>query len=336
MPAPDSPPSAFITGATGFIGGALAEYLHRRGWQVTAGVRPASAGKLPAGSPFRVVAAPLEAVPPAALRGQVVFHAAAIRNRWGTPPERYHQVNVEGTRALLQAAAEGGARRFVYLSSVGVYGWPGILEIDERTPLDDTPAATPYHRSKIAAERVVRAFSEQVETVIVRPTITCGPGDRDGMLTRLIALLQAGRFLPVGRGENTIHLTDIADLCAGLALAGRRPAAAGETFIISGARPVQVRILLETLARLLGKRLPPVCIPAPLALTAGWALAVLYRRLRLPGEPFITPEKVRTLTAPRSFSHAKAARLLGYRPQVPLEESLRRTLRWVQAYPSTP
>ncbi len=326
--------TAFVTGATGFIGGALAEHLRRRGWQVSVGVRPGSQGRLPAGRPFRVVAAPLEGTPPAALRGRVVFHAAAIRNRWGAPPEQYRRVNVEGTRALLHAAAQGGARRFVYLSSVGVYGWPGLSGMDERTPVDDTPAATPYHRSKIAAERVVRAFAGEMETVIVRPTITCGPGDRDGMLTRLMLLLQAGRFLPVGRGENTIHLTDIADLCAGLTLAGTRPAAAGETFIISGAKPVRVRRLLEMLARLLGKRLPPLYIPVPLALAAGWTLAALYRRLRLPGEPFITPEKVRTLTASRSFSHAKAAQLLGYRPRVPLEESLRRTLRWLRTRPA--
>ncbi len=324
------PRRAFVSGASGFIGGALAAHLHAREWQVTAGVRPGSEGKLPKGHPYRVAATSLKGVPPRLLRGQVVFHAAAIRNRWGTPPSRYREVNVEGTRALLQAAAKGGARRFVYLSSVGVYGWPGLAMMDESTPVDDSPAATPYHRSKIAAEGVVRAFAGRLETVIVRPTITCGPGDRDGMLTRLIALLRAGRFIPVGRGENTIHLTDIADLCRGLELAGTHPAAAGGTFILSGPQPVRVRDLLKKTCALLGVRLPPVFVPVPLALAAGWGMAALYRRLRLPSEPLITPEKVRNLTARRGFSHAKAARRLGYRPQVTLEESLRRTLDWMR------
>ncbi len=326
-----APLSAFISGASGFIGGALAAHLHSRGWRVTAGVRPGSEAKLPDGHPYRVTAAPLKGIPPAALRGQVVFHAAAIRNRWGTPPSRYHEINVEGTRALLQAAAAGGARRFVYLSSVGVYGWPGLAMMDESTPLDDSPAVTPYHRSKIAAEGVVRTFADRLETVIVRPTITCGPGDRDGMLTRLLAMLRAGRFLPVGRGGNTIHLTDIADLCRGLELAGTHPAAPGETFILSGPQPVRVRDLLEEACALLDVRLPPVFLPVPLALAAGWGMAGLYRGLHLLSEPLITPEKVRNLTAQRGFSHAKAARLLGYRPQISIEETLRRTLAWMQA-----
>ncbi len=326
-----SPPSAFVTGASGFIGGALAAHLHAQGWEVAVGVRPGSEGKLPGGHPYRVTAAPLKGVPPSALRGRVVFHAAAIRNRWGTPPSRYREVNVEGTRALLEAAVRGGARRFVYLSSVGVYGWPGLAMMDEATPVDDSPAATPYHRSKIAAERVVRSCAEQLETVIVRPTITCGPGDRDGMLTRLLAMLAAGRFFPIGRGENTLHLTDIADLCRGLELSGEHPAAAGETFILSGPQPVQMRRLLESAARLLEVRLPPLFVPAPLALGIGWGLAGLYRGLRLPSEPLVTPEKVRNLTARRGFSHAKAARLLGYRPRIGPEASLRRTLRWMQA-----
>lgn len=322
--------STFITGGTGFIGGALAAHLHSLGWQVTLGVRPGSAHKLSDGHPYRVVGTPLKGSSVSVLRNQVIFHAAAIRNRWGTPVARYQQVNVEGTRALLEAAVQGGARRFVYLSSVGVYGWPGLAMMDEHTLVDDSPHATPYHRSKIDAERVVRSFAGHLETVIVRPTITCGPGDRDGMLTRLLALLSAGRFVPIGRGKNTIHLTDIADLCAGLTLAGTHAQAPGETFILSGPQPVQMRSLLKMAYELLGKRLPVFFIPTPLALSIGWGMAALYRRLHLPREPLITPEKVRNLTAHRGFSHAKATRILNYHPKISIQKTLHRTLAWMR------
>ncbi len=322
--------STFITGGTGFIGGALAAHLRTLGWQVTLGVRPGSVHKLSSGHPYQVVAIPLKDASVSVLRDQVIFHAAAIRNRWGTPESRYQQVNVEGTRALLEAAVQGDARRFVYLSSVGVYGWPGLAMMDENTPVDDSPHATPYHRSKIAAEHVVRSFAGQLEIVIVRPTITCGPGDRDGMLTRLLALLSAGRFVPIGRGKNTIHLTDIADLCAGLTLAGTHPQASGETFILSGPQPVQMRSLLKMAYTLLGKRAPAFFIPTPLALSIGWAMATLCRRLHLPGEPLITVEKVRNLTAHRGFSHAKATRVLNYHPKISIQETLHRTLAWMR------
>ncbi len=325
-----APPAAFITGATGFIGGALAAHLHQRGWQVTAGVRPGSEDKLPARPPFGVCIAPLDAIPPRVLQGRVVFHAAAIRNRWGTPPSRYHQVNVLGTQAVLRAAIQGRARRFVYISSVGVYGWPGLAMMDEDTPLDASPAASPYHRSKIAAEQVVRAFAGDLETVIVRPTITCGPGDRDGMLTRLLSMLACGRFIPIGRGRNTIHLTDIADLCRGLELAGTHPLAAGETFILSGARPVQMRTLLAKACALLDRPLPPLFIPTPLALAVGVGMRACYRALHLPGEPLVTPEKVYNLTVRRAFSHRKAAQRLGYTPEISLDAMLRRTLAWMR------
>src|SRR5439155_10278461 len=133
-----------------------------------------------------------------------------------------------------------------------VLGWPGTDRIDASFPVDVRPGEIDYHGTKAAAERLVRAWPGDLKTVVVRPTITYGPGDRDGMLTRLVGLVARGRFVRIGRGENHFHLTYIDDLVRGLALAGTQPAAAGATFILAGPRSIAVRDLLALLARALG------------------------------------------------------------------------------------
>ena len=143
----------------------------------------------------------------------------------------------------LLAAAAGRALRFVYISSVGVLGWPGVDGIDESFPVDVRPGEIDYHGTKAAAEQLVHAWRGGVETVVVRPTITYGPGDTDGMLTRLIRLIARGRFVRIGRGENRFHLAYIDDLVQGLILAGTHPSAPGEIFILAGHGPILVREL---------------------------------------------------------------------------------------------
>ena len=130
---------ALVTGATGFIGGALAAGLAEQGWEVRVLVRPASRNKLAQPDRYHVIEADLDAdaglLREAVAGCDVVFHAAAIRNRWGTSADEYRRANVEGTRRLLDAAI-GQARRFVYVSSVGVLGYPGVQGIDESFPTD--------------------------------------------------------------------------------------------------------------------------------------------------------------------------------------------------------
>ena len=224
---------ALVTGATGFIGGSLAESLSESGWEVRVLVRASSRRRGRWSERYRVFEADLDgslAVLEEAVAGcDLVFHAAAIRDRWGTSPEQYRRVNVEGTRRLLAATA-GRAPRFVYISSVGVLGWPGVDGIDESFPINVRPGEIDYHGTKAAAEQLVHAMGRRMSTVVVRPTITYGPGDKDGMLTRLIRLIARGRFVRIGRGDNRLHLTYIEDLVQGLILAGTSPSASGETF----------------------------------------------------------------------------------------------------------
>ncbi len=265
-----------------------------------------------------------------------IFHLAAVRDVWGTPEAVYRQVNVEGTRCLLDAAAEAGVQRFVYCSSVGVARYPGNLEADEALPYSEPTSQVLYHRTKAEAERLAL----DAQAIVVRPVITYGPGDETGFVTRLIALLARGRFVWVGDGRNHVDLVYVDDLVAGMCAALER-GAAGRVYILSGPAPIQVRALVDEICGLLGRQPPRVCIPTPVANLAGWGIEMFYRACNrvLPSasggvggmkEPFITRDKVATLTVDRGFSHARADRELGYRPRVDCDEGLRRTVMWLE------
>lgn len=328
---------ALVTGATGFIGGALVEHLLAAGWLVHVLVRPASVRRLAGPERYQVSAAELDErarVRHAAQGCDVVFHAAAIRNRWGTPSEAYRQVNVEGTRHLLEASI-GYARRFVYISSVGVLGYPGMHGIDESFPILTRADTTDYHSSKAQAEQIVRERADQVETVVIRPTITYGPGDADGMFTRMIDMRARGRWVHVGNGRNHFHLTFIDDLLRGLELAATRAEAIGQTLILAGPASIQVRELAAMIEDALGVPHQRFYVPEVLArgigacveraYAAGLALHVLPRGLTPP----ITPDKIDTLCMHRGFSSARAGQRLGYTPRVGYAEGLARTIQWM-------
>jgi nucleoside-diphosphate-sugar epimerase len=331
---------ALVTGAAGFIGRALCARLLESGWQVTAVVHRPDGPPPASPLPDPILPLDLSRADPAALQRaidscDVVYHAAAIRNRWNTPSERYEAVNISATQALLNVCA-GRVGRFVYLSSVGVVGFPGRLGIDEQTPSLPRLRNWDYHTSKAEAERRTLAAANRLEVVVARPTITYGPGDRDGMVTKMFERISAGRFLRVGAGQNFIHLTYIDDLIDGLLLAGTRPEAAGQVFIFSGPEPVQMGTLINHVAARVDRPVPDFYIPAAPARWLGSCLEWTYRAAAALGldrldQPPITAGTVDVVSANRSFSSAKAAALLGYRPKVGLADGLENTLCWLTA-----
>lgn len=353
-----------VTGATGFIGSHLVRYLVMQGYHVRALVRDASRGSaLVEACVEPAQRDPLQSCHPCVQPGvefvsgditdreavrdamhgmEAVFHLAAVRDVWGTPESVYQRVNVEGTRLVLEAAAEVGVQCLVYCSSVGVARYPGNLEADETLPLCVPTSQVFYHRSKAQAEQMALewARSGRVPAVVVRPVITYGPGDEGGMVTRLVTMLAQGRFILVGNGRNHVDLAYIDDLIAGMCLALER-GRVGSVYILSGTAPIQVQMLIDKICELLRKQPPRIHVPAVIARTAGWGMETLYRacsRILPPAsgeaggvkEPFITRDKVATLTVDRGFSHARASRELGYQPQVGYDEGLRRTLDWLR------
>ena len=313
-----------VTGATGFTGTALCRALAEGGREVVAFVRPGSrtAALQDLGVECRVV----DIKDPGAVAGNfsdigLVYHIAAYRVELADRDE-FRQVNVNGTRNLLDAARAAKVRRFVHCSTVGVQG-----------AIDDPPATEEYRFSpgdhyqvsKMEGELLAMAyFHGGLPGAVVRPVGIYGPGD--SRFLKLFRPISKGRFAMIGSGRVRYHMTYIDDLVAGILLCGTRKEALGEVFTIGGPRYTTIRDLVAAIARALGCPPPRWRVPfAPV-----YAAAVLCDWLCRPFgiRPPLYPRRVEFFHKDRAFSIEKAKRLLGYRPEVDLEEGLARTAAW--------
>jgi UDP-glucose 4-epimerase len=313
-----------VTGAAGFLGGSLVKRWRAQGHDVLPLVRAVDE-RAPRGS------VPLESAlaAPEALRGvDVLVHAAAIRHRHGVDARAYRASNVDLVERLVRASA-GRVRRFVHVSSVGIYGFSRDLPVRETHP----PAPrTLYGATKIEAEKLVRALGEEhdLEVVIVRPTIVYGPGDTNGMLDKMARMIRAGTYRIVGSGDNVLHHTYVDDIGQGIDCAATSPEAAGEDFILAGPETITLKALSELVAETLGKRLPRVHVPLALARAVAAVVDVAqYRGIAFAKpadeggrEPPINSEKLDVMTLPISFDASKAKARIGFRPRVGYREGV--------------
>lgn len=312
----------FVTGANGFLGRAVAERLRAAGAE-TAGVDLAA-------DPQRAVVAGDIAEAgewQAAVAGaDVVVHTAAIVSN-AYDLDASWRVNVLGTRRALDAAAAAGVRRFVHISSVRAFSDLGFPDgVDERHPV--RPDGNPYVDTKIASEQVaLQAHAAgDVECAVVRPGDVYGPGSRPWTLLPL-EIIKSNRFLLPAMGRGVFSPVYVDDLVSGLLLAAEHPAAAGEVFTIGPARGVPAREFFGHYHRMLGTR-GPLCLPTPLAVAAARAAGGAERVRGRRSE--INATSMRYFARPGGYSIEKARRLLGYEPQIDLDEGMRRTEAWLR------
>jgi nucleoside-diphosphate-sugar epimerase len=323
--------AAAITGAAGFLGAHLVRGFEARGARVVPLVRAVGAGS-PAGA--RALEEALSA--PETLEGlDVLVHAAAVRHRFGVEAGEYRASNVDLVERTMRACS-GRVRRFVLVSSVGVYGFPARLPVTEEHPY---APRTLYSATKVEAEVRARRLAPElgVELVIVRPTIVYGPGDRNGMLDKMASMIRMGAYRVVGDGENVLHHTHVDDIVEGVWLAATHPAAVGDAtdpagsggFILAGPETITLGELSALVARAVGRELPKRRVPAGLARAVATVIDLAADRgMTLGGrEPPVNHEKLDVMTLPICFDAAKARRVLGFAPRVRYEEGVMRTLR---------
>jgi nucleoside-diphosphate-sugar epimerase len=324
--------NVLVTGATGFLGSALARALVARGDAVRVLVRPISdLGRLD-GLRVEVVTGDVtqaDTLPPAVEGMESIYHLAGMLGKYGVPEDAYHRVHVGGTCALLESCANTGLRRFVQCSSPGMLGAVGPGD----PPRDETSAHRPvsaYERSKSAAEQAALPLAAKynIPLVIARPEFVYGPGDRH--VVGLYRSIQQGRFFYIGSGECLCHPSYIDDVIAGLiACAGER-ARPLEAYHICGPRPITIHELATALAGALGVLPPKLHLPKWMVRAgAGMAEAVAPRLGRTPP---LSLEGVRFFTESRAFSIEKARRELGWSPQVDIAEGTRRSVAWYRAH----
>lgn len=315
---------ALVTGATGFIGSHVTRCLVARGWQVRALVRPAANGhrraELPADAEIAYGDICDEAAVAAALEGcDALFHVAAMYDLWSRQPKRFYDVNVGGTRTVLQAANRAGVERVVYTSSVATVK-PGGGEAGSTDP--DT-VHSHYKRSKILAERLALDYPN---VVIVNPSTPIGAGDvRPTPTGKVVLDFLRGRipaYVDAG-----LNLVDVEDVAEGHLLAYEK-GQPGERYIL-GNENVTLQSMLEMLAEETGRKPPRVKLPMAVAYAAG-AVSVLLEG-RLAGRaPTVPLEGVRMASTPMYFDATRARRELGL-PQTPIRTALCKAAEWFLA-----
>jgi dihydroflavonol-4-reductase len=316
-----------VTGATGFVGGALARALLAEGAEVVALARPTSKRDHLADLPL--IWRESDVTEPATLKGVFdgvdgLIHAAGMLGQAGVPEATYHRLHVQGTENVLAAAAEANIGRLLYVSSPGVLGPITGPPADETAPL---APSNPYERSKAAAEQVALRFATNgLPVTIGRPEFIYGPGDTH--VLGLFRAVQRGLFFYVDSGRHHCSPTYLDDATAGLlrCFHNGRP---GEIYHIIGPRPVTFRDFGTTIAQALGVRPPWLSLPKPIAWLGAAMLEGIGRLTNF--TPPLTRTGVAFFSEDRRFSWQKAHDQLGYTPQIELPGGVHRTIAWYRA-----
>jgi nucleoside-diphosphate-sugar epimerase len=325
----------FLTGGTGFVGSHVAEEARKRGWTVRALARANSDTNFLKSLGTEIVEGELTdaAVLRTALQGvDFVIHSAAKVGDWG-PVEDYRQVNVEGLRALLEAAKGIPLKRFVHVSSLGVYEARHHYGTDESEPLPEFHIDG-YTQSKVEAEKLALDYHRKhdVPVAVVRPGFIYGPRDRS-VLPRMIERLRNRSVKYIARGKYALNTTYVGNLVHAIFLALEHPAAVGEVFNITDGEFVSKRRFIEAVADGLGLPRPTRSIPLWLAKPLAKWREGAFRRRNKPNPPIITQAIVKFAGLNLDFSIGKARTVLGYTPPTSFSEGMSRAVEWFRTEP---
>jgi nucleoside-diphosphate-sugar epimerase len=308
-------PAAFVTGGSGFIGGALIERLRREGWEVRALARSDAAEaavRERGATPVRGDLGDAAALEGGTVGCDVCFHAAAKVEDWGDPAD-FERQNVGGTANVIAASRAGGVRRLVHVGTeAALTAGQALVRVDEGAPLrPDSPFL--YSSTKAKAERLVRdADGDDLETVVVRPRFVWGRGDTT-LLPAIVDMVRSGRFRWIGGGRHLTDTTHVDNTVEGLWLGATRAPAGGVYFVTDG-EPVVFRDFLERMLATQGVSVPDKSVPAGVATAAAATAERAWRLLRRPGPPPLTRFAVWVSSKECTLDISRARTELGYEP----------------------
>jgi nucleoside-diphosphate-sugar epimerase len=317
--------TVLITGANGFVGARLCRRFLKDGWKVVAGVRKTSNLDNLDGQTVEYRYGDVcdtDTLPSMVAGADVIVHNAGVVK--ARRARTFYEVNEKGTENLLKAVTQHNPdlSRFVYISSLAAAG--PSRRGQPRTE-DDPPApVTEYGRSKLAGERAVLAYADELPVVVVRPPGIYGPGDKE-----IFTFFQAvHRHLrpAIGDQSRLLQLVHVDDLAEGVCLAATRPVSAGRAYFVAEDRAYSMHELTGLLIEAIGRRTVPVYLPAGLFRLVA-AISETVCRL-YGGTPMLTREKAAELLADWEVSIERAGTELGYRPRIPFARGAVETYQW--------
>ncbi|HDP97800.1 MAG TPA: NAD-dependent epimerase/dehydratase family protein [bacterium] len=315
-----------VTGATGFTGGYLAEELVKKGYHVKALSLPNQDKSRLEKLGVEVIIGDLtkkDTLSAAVEQVDTVYHIAAIFREQDVPHQLFFDVNVGGTKNLLEASVDAKVRRFVHCSTVGVQGEIKNPPADEAAPYNPGDY---YQQSKVEGEQLALKFfkENEIEGVVFRPVGIYGPGDT--RFLKIFKFVHSGKFRMIGNGNVLYHLTFVKDLVEGIILCGEKPEAVGEVFTLGGNEYVTLTEFIKLLAEAMNVPVPKKHVP----LWPVWVAAVICEYACYPFriKPPLYRRRLEFFTNDRAFDISKAKRILGYNPKVPLKEGLKITADW--------
>ena len=316
---------ALVSGANGFTGSYVIKLLLKKGYQVKGIVRISSNLEAIKDLPVELYYADLATHPSfddAMNDIDIVFNVGAAYRVEGVPEKYFWDVNLEGTRKLLEAAKKKGVKRFVHCSTGGVQGDVKKIPSKEEDPYN---AGDYYQKSKLAGEKLaLQYYKDGLPLTVIRPTGIYGPGDTRYL--KFFKFINNSKFKMIGSGNTFHHLVFVEDLAEGIVLAGEREEALGEIFTIGGEKYVTLNELAEKIAMVLKKEVPRSHIPVFPVWFAGLLCEIICKPFRI--KPPIFRRRVDFFVKNRAFDISKAKKVLGYQPKYSLEEGLKKTADW--------
>ena len=326
--------TTLVTGATGFLGSAVARALLDRGEAVRVLVRRESDRRNIDSLDVELAEGNLndpQSLRNAVKRCRVLYHAAADYRLWVKDPKELYDTNVAGTRALLRSASEAGVERIVYTSSVATLGRePSGRPADEQTPVTIDDMTGHYKRSKFLAEEDVNRLvrDEEIPVVIVNPSTIIGPRDiRPTPTGRMVEEAARGKIPAfVDTGLNVVHVDDVAIGHVQAYEHGK----IGERYVLGG-DDMMLREILAEIASLVGRRPPRIRLPRAAVLPVAYVAEFAARIRGSAVEPLVTVDGIKMSKTFMFFSSEKAKKAIGYSPR-PGREALADAVEWLRVH----
>ncbi len=258
----------------------------------------------------------------AALDGvDIVFHLAAAQHESNVPDQYFWDINVTGTRYMLEASVNADVQRFIHGSTIGVYGSAASGEITPDTPLNPDNI---YGITKREGEALALSYRDRLHLTVIRISETYGPGD--SRLLKMFKGIKKGYFFKIGKGDNLHHLIFVDDLVEGFVRAAFEEDAIGESFVIAGDKPITTDEMIDTIRDAMGAKMLPFRAPMWPFMLAGRIMENTLTRFGI--KPPLTTRRMDFFRKTFYFNQAKTAALIGMVATTSFAEGVQQTLQW--------